>query len=215
MKIIDISPLISSQTAVWPGDVAFRQSVHLDMEKGDHFKLSSIETSLHIGAHADSPDHFTKKSSKSALDISSCELTPYLGPTQVIEVNIPRDERILVRDLPEADQTKITAPRVLFKTRSFPDPNHFNEDFNSFSVELLDFLGQKQCVLVGIDTPSVDPFHCKTFDAHHALVKNNIRNLEGIVLDHVTPGEYFLSALPLKIHNGDAAPVRAVLVQDF
>ena len=36
--------------------------------------------------------------------------------------------------------------------------------------------------------------------------------LEGIVLEHVTPGRYTLIALPLKIEGADAAPVRAVLL---
>ncbi len=37
-------------------------------------------------------------------------------------------------------------------------------------------------------------------------------NLEGVVLSHVTPGEYTLIALPLPLADADASPVRAVLV---
>ena len=36
--------------------------------------------------------------------------------------------------------------------------------------------------------------------------------LEGIVLDHVSPGSYELIALPLKIKDADASPVRAILL---
>ena len=66
-------------------------------------------------------------------------------------------------------------------------------------------------VLVGIDTPSVDPETSKTLEAHNACRIANMRILENLVLAHVEPGDYELIALPLKFENLDASPVRAVL----
>ena len=48
-------------------------------------------------------------------------------------------------------------------------------------------------------------------DAHKAVLKADMRILEGLVLDDVPEGRYELIALPLPIANGDASPVRAVL----
>ena len=53
--LIDISPLISPRTAVWPGDVEFHRESSLDLNNGDNINLSAIHTTLHVGAHADAP----------------------------------------------------------------------------------------------------------------------------------------------------------------
>ena len=66
-------------------------------------------------------------------------------------------------------------------------------------------------MLVGMDTPSVDPFDSKTLDAHHALFRGGVAILEGLVLDGVPEGVYELIALPLRLAGLDASPVRAVL----
>ena len=66
-------------------------------------------------------------------------------------------------------------------------------------------------VLVGIDTPSVDPFADDRLLAHQALRRHAMANLEGLVLAEVTPGRYTLIALPLRIEGADGSPVRAAL----
>lgn len=202
-RILDISPLISANLAVWPGDVAFTRVVSSALERGDNLELSSVTTTLHLGAHADAPSHYIR----AGAGMAEAELSSYMGPCQVVQVSLPRGERILPHHLDE-----IRAPRVLFRTGSFPDPDHFNTDFNSLSPELIEHLHAQGCVLVGLDTPSVDPFDAKALESHQALARTGMRNLEGLVLDHVEPGFYTLIALPLKIEGADASPVRAILV---
>ncbi len=67
-------------------------------------------------------------------------------------------------------------------------------------------------VLIGLDTPSVDPMTSKALESHHALARRDLAVLEGVVLAHVAPGTYTLIALPLRLEGADASPVRAVLV---
>ena len=205
MQILDISPLISPDLDVWPGDTPYSRNVVLDMNNGDHITQSNIAASLHIGAHADAPNHYLKD----GVGIAERDLSLYFGPCQVIEVDLPRGERVLLRHLP--DVAKL-APRVLFKTGSFPDPNNWNEDFNSLSVELIDHLAKLGVKLVGIDTPSLDPQNERTLSAHHAVARHDMAVLECLVLKNVEPGPYTLCALPLKLADADASPVRAVLL---
>ena len=204
-EFIDISPLICPEVAVWPGDTAFRREVALDMHGGDNLTLSSITTTVHIGAHCDAPNHYAKD----GASIAERNLEPYYGPCQVISVDIGRGERIL----PVHIQVPIKAPRILLKTLTFPDPNHFNEDFASLSPELVDVLFEQGVQLVGLDTPSVDLCHDKELLSHNAIAKCDMSILEGVVLNHVEDGLYTLIALPLKIDKADASPVRAVLVK--
>ncbi len=128
----------------------------------------------------------------------------------MVEVSKGRGERIGINDLPNA----IEARRVLFRTNSFPNPEQWNGDFVALSPELILHLHKVGVILVGIDTPSVDPADSKQLESHQALWQTKMGVLEGLVLQDVQPGIYLLSALPLKIEGADAGPVRAVLM-DF
>lgn len=206
-SIIDISPEISPHLAVFPGDTRFSQKVIYDCQKGDAFGLSSFQTTPHLGAHTDAPNHY----SATGVGISERSLDYYYGRCQVIKVEIPRGERIRpehIKNIP------IIAPRVLFRTDSFPNPYRWNEDFNALSPELVDLLFQLQVILVGIDTPSIDLATDKILKTHHKIHEKNMAILEGIVLTNVADGVYNLIALPLKMKGLDASPVRAVLIKD-
>jgi arylformamidase len=202
MRHYDISPMIEENLAVFPGDQSYRRSISLDFSKGDHLGLSSIQTTLHIGAHADAPCHYGAKGE----GIASRDLELYFGPAQVIRID-GKPARIL----PEHLNVSIQAPRLLFFTGSFPDPRLWNDDFTALSPELIEWGSAQGVRLFGIDTPSVDPAASKALESHQALLKTNSAVLEGVVLDRVPEGLYWLSALPLKLKDADASPVRAVL----
>ena len=204
-KIWDISPLVSSDLAVWPGDTPFSQKFSLHVKKGNHLTLSQLNTTVHVGSHTDAPVHFGKE----GLGIESVDLRRYFGACQVISIKKVPHTEIVPRDIEGID---IVAPRVLFKTGSFPDPNTFNKDFNSLSAALIKTLSEKGIQLVGIDTPSIDLFESQELPAHHATLETQMAILEGISLEGISPGIYQLVALPLKIKNADASPVRAVLI---
>lgn len=203
-KIYDISPEISSTLAVFPGDTPFQQNILLDCQKGDHFGLSSLTMTPHLGAHVDAPNHY----STSGVGISERSLHFYLGQCQVISVQVPRGERVQPKHLLECP---IQAHRVLIHTSSFPQANSWNSDFNSLSPELIDYLHDRKVILVGIDTPSVDLANDKILSTHHRIHQYDMAILEGIVLNDVPDGLYTLCALPLKMKGVDASPVRAIL----
>jgi arylformamidase len=205
-RLIDISPAVTEKIAVWPGDVPYRREAGLSIDGGDHLELSSIRTTVHVGAHADAPSHYVK----GGQGIGERSLDYYYGPCQVMEVSTPAGERIVPGQLPAA----IEAPRLLLKTGSYPDPARFEEAFTSLSPELVNHAHHAGVILLGIDTPSVDPFADKVLESHQALGRHDMANLEGLVLDAVAPGLYTLIALPLRIPAADASPVRAVLLAD-
>jgi arylformamidase len=203
MRLHDISPLISSRLAVWPGDTPASREVLLDLGRGDNLTLSTLHGTVHLGAHADAPSHY----GAGASGIDERSLVPYLGRCRVIEVQVARGQRIAA----DAVSSAPDAHRVLLKTGTYPDPEHFNEDFAALSVELVERLHGEGVVLVGIDTPSVDLFSSKDLPAHQAFPRCDMAILEGLVLRDVSPGDYELIALPLRLRGFDASPVRAVL----
>lgn len=203
-RILDISPPITPSIAVWPGDTPFSQSWLCRMDQGSNLDLSSVTSTVHLGAHADGPSHY----GLGAPGIGERALEYYLGPCQVMHVDVEPGARVQPEDLPGP----VHAPRLLLGTGTFPDPNAWNTDFAALSPDLVDYLADRGVVLVGIDTPSVDLFADKALLSHQAIARRDLAILEGIVLDHVPPGLYTLVALPLRIPGADASPVRAALV---
>lgn len=202
----DISPLISEKLGVWPGDVTFERKLGVEFKKGGNIDLSSIRTTLHLGSHADAPCHY----SPSGEGIEKRDIFFYWGSCQVITVSLLRGSRILPIHL---ENIPLMSQRILFKTQSFPNLENWNHDFVALSGELIDFLAHQGVILVGVDTPSIDLFQDSILEAHQAIFKNNMAILEGLLLDSVPDDVYFLSALPLKIKEADASPVRAILVK--
>ena len=201
--LYDITPPITEALAVWPGDTPPSREVLLEMTRGDNLTLSTLHATVHLGAHADGPNHY----GLDARSVGEQSLEIYIGACQVMQVNVKPGARV--------EPAHITQPiemeRVLVGTGSYPDPTTFNEDFAGLSPALVDSLHQKGVKLVGIDTPSVDLFESKDLPAHKRFLAHDMAILEGLVLKDVPDGMYELIALPLKLIDFDASPVRAVL----
>ena len=203
MMIYDISPAIHPALAVFPGDTPPTREVLLDMHKDDPLTLSTLRSTVHVGAHADAPSHY----GRDAHTIDELSLETFVGPCQVVRIAAQRGALLT----PDVISVDIAEPRVLLATGTYPNPTEFNEDFAVLSPELVDWLAEQGVKLVGVDTPSVDPASSKELLAHRAFLRNDMYILEGLVLDGVPEGRYELIALPLKLVGFDASPVRAVL----
>ncbi len=76
---------------------------------------------------------------------------------------------------------------------------------------LIEHLAGRGVRLVGVDTPSVDPFDSRDLPAHHAILRYDLAVLEGLDLAAVPEGIFELIALPLRLVGFDGSPVRAIL----
>ena len=204
LMIYDITPPITTELRVWPGDTPLHPQPDQETANGKPSPPpSALSATVHLGAHADAPNHF----GVGEKGIDQCDLERYLGPCQVIRAAISPGGALH----PEQVKTPVISQRVLFATGTYPDPTCFNEDFAGFSATLIDWLHEKGVILVGIDTPSIDLFATTNMPAHKALLRHEMANLEGLALRDVPEGMYELIALPLKLVGFDASPVRAVL----
>jgi len=203
---IDITPEIHPGIGVYPGDVPFQREVSYSTDKGDHMTLSSVKTTLHLGAHTDAPNHYMK----GGEGISERPLDYYMGPCQVIDVSsVASPSGLIVSQ--DLNRIEIETTRILFKTMSF-NHNSWNNDFCALSEGLIKELVKQGVKLVGIDTPSIDLVDSKDLKAHSVVAENNMGILEGIDLTFADEGRYQLVSLPLKIKDADASPVRAILL---
>jgi arylformamidase len=105
--------------------------------------------------------------------------------------------------------------RVLIRTRnsSFLHERDFHRDYTFLAPDGAEYLVSKGVELVGIDYLSIEQFHSGHHRTHRALLEKNVVIVEGLSLGNVSPGEYELICLPLRLAGLDGAPARAVLIQ--
>lgn len=205
MKIIDISQPLGVNTAVWPGDQPFELRWSMEQAHGDSVNVAVLTMSVHTGTHTDGGYHVAA----SGMRAAQLPLAAFLGPALVIDARgrDALDERVL------DDVALNGAVRVLFRTRDAVDETIFPPDFLAPTAGLARRLVQAGVRLVGSDAPSMDHVDSKSLDSHHVLVAAGVAILENLVLSEVPAGVYTLIALPLKLTEADASPVRAVLLQ--
>ena len=203
-RLWDISPLVSPDAPIFPGDEPYALRWTALISPDCPVNLSAITMSPHVGAHADAPLHYGNEQ-PAAAEVS---LDAYLGPCRVIHafhcgplIRIEHVEHAVTADLP---------PRVLVRTCRHADTS-WNPEFTAYAPETVEWLAARGVRLIGLDTPSVDPAASKQLDSHQRLLRLNLRVLENLVLDDVPAGDYELIALPLKLAGACASPVRAVL----
>ncbi len=201
--IHDITPPITPDLKVFPGDTPPSREVLLDMSRGDALTLSTLRATVHLGAHADAPSHY----GRDARTIERQPLELYIGPCRVVHVETPRGNLVTPDQLPAGFDTE----RLLIATGTYPDAASWNDDFAALHPDLVDHLHEGGVRLVGVDTPSVDPADSKDLPAHHRFLANDMAIMEGLVLAGVPDGVYELIALPLPLVGFDASPVRAIL----
>jgi arylformamidase len=190
-RILDISQPLEATIAVWPGDTPFQVSWTARLDRSDPANVGSVTMSLHTGTHADAPRHV--RNSGASIDTI---LEPFIGLALVTDTSGGAITTSVLQNLP-----KSPPPRVLFKTggTGYLDAGAARD------------LVSRKVRLVGLDSPSIDTEDSTTLETHHILADAGVVILENLDLSAVSPGQYELVALPLRLVGMDASPVRAIL----
>jgi arylformamidase len=206
---IDVSAPIDPKTApVYPGNAPIKLEFMLDYDKGNKLALSRYSLGAHTGTHVDAPLHFIK----GGMSVDLVPLEHFVGPARVIDCSA--DAKLIdAAELNKHDWKG--ARRILFRTRNsrnhwMTDAN-FHEDFTYLAPDAAQLLAAAGVELVGIDYLSIEKFQSPEPKTHLALLTRGIPVVEGLSLADVTPGDYDLIVLPLRITGHEAAPARAIL----
>ena len=203
-KIWDISPSVNAHSLVFPGDTPYQQRWSATLSADCPVNVSALTLSPHVGAHADAPLHYDPQGAA----VGSLDLTPYLGPCRVIHC-IGCHPLVTWSDIAHA--TNKLPERVLVRTYQRMPQDQWDPDLAAFAPQTIGRLADLGVTLIGIDTASIDPASSKTLPSHQVVRQRNLRVLENLLLDEVPEGDYELIALPLKLTQADASPVRAIL----
>lgn len=179
-------------THVYDGDPETRAQRIKSIENGDGYNLTEISMSVHSGTHIDAPLHFYDEGSS----IDNIRLNTFFGKCTVISVSGILTGEDMERLLPYCKR------RVLFHGEG--------KTFISHSAAIV--LAESRVVLVGTDAQSIAP----SFDeerTHRELARAGIVILENLNLSAIDDGEYDLCAFPIKLGGLEAAPCRAIILE--
>ncbi|MGN0502393.1 MAG: cyclase family protein [Ruminococcus sp.] len=179
-------------TPVFDGDPETRAKKIKSIDNGDGYNLTEISMSVHSGTHIDAPLHFCED----GQSIDNIRLNTFFGKCTVISVSGILTGEDMERLLPYCKR------RVLFHGEG--------KTFISHSAAIV--LADSRVVLVGTDAVSIAP----SFDeekTHRELARAGIAILENLNLSAIDDGEYDLCAFPVKLGGLEAAPCRAIILE--
>lgn len=199
MHIIDISSDLL-RAEVYPGDPEPRIHALSRIENDDEFNTTALYACLHSGTHVDAPSHVfdAYEDREFSKTVDELPLEKFIGPVTVVDIPPgPLTGAEIERYFPRL------ADRVILRCQG--DFEFFGgaaEDVAALQYQLLGFEGLAHG---GRDEAGF----------HRALLGAGTALLEGLDLSALTRGgDYFLFAPPVKISGLEAAPVRAILIED-
>lgn len=179
-------------TPVYDGDPETKAERIKSIDNGDGYNLTEISMSVHSRTHIDAPLHFCED----GQSIDNIRLNTFFGKCTVISVSGILTGEDMERLLPYCKR------RVLFHGEG--------KTFISHSAAIV--LAESRVVLVGTDAVSIAP----SFDeekTHRELARAGIAILENLNLSAIDDGEYDLCAFPVKLGGLEAAPCRAIILE--
>ena len=195
MKIYDISQELFSCN-VFPGDPRPERQVKLRIADGAVCNLTAFQMCAHNGTHVDAPYHFIdggKTIDQVALEkfVGYAYVTGHEGPVSA------EDAEAMLAKAREADSE--AAKRILVKGPAV------------VTEEAAEVFAAAGILLFGNESQTVGPMEAP-MNVHLKMLGAEIVLLEGIRLDGVPEGVFFLNAAPLNLGGADGAPCRAILM---
>lgn len=208
MTIIDLSPTLSPELPVWPGDPILRFTHVASLDAGNAFTLTELTMSAHTGTHVDAPAHYVRGGS--GADV--LPLDALVGPARVVDTG---EADVITADVLIRLGIPSGTTRLLFRTRNSTREllasSRFQSDFVAITADGAAWLVEQGVRLVGIDYLSIAPYD-DLAPAHRILLQAGVVIVEGLDMRQVQPGEYDFICLPLKLKGADGAPARAILI---
>ncbi len=224
-KVIDIS--VDLNAAIYhmrsyegfTKDMQFEVEVIKDYPGGLGQIVRAAHMRLHAGTHVDAPSHMVQGGD----DIHNLPLDLFIGPAVVADVRrrAPKGG-ITAEDMERAIADRVQPrDRVLLRTgindSRFDGSAEWMASAPYLTDGVIEWFEDHGVSIVGFDfyhggkVPGADPASSTSRKLHerHILTMPALRNLGAITKPRVT-----LIAMPLKMINVEASPVRAIVIED-
>lgn len=208
MIIHDISWPISQEITAYKDRKTVSFEPIKSIEK-DGVRESLLTLGAHTGTHIDAPSHFQKEGNT----IEKLDLSQVIGKCKLFDMSSVTDgitqDHLENLDIQPHDI-------ILFKTSNsaLQPTDKFNPQFIFLEASGAQYLVQRKIKAVGIDYLGIERGQ-QGHLTHNLLFKHNIVIIEGLRLSQIKQGSYFLCCLPLYAIGIEAAPARAILIEEI
>jgi len=203
-KIIDISMDLNEKTVVWKDDPQPKLKPLARIPDAP-CNFTWLDFGAHTGTHIDAPFYlFNDKWTSDQVPLDRL-----IGTCQMIDISDVSD-MITAEDL---KKYKINQKIVLLKTKnSYDAMNAYNPKHVAMTLDAANYLVEQGITTLGYDYQSFEREGKN--DIHRVFMKKNIIVIDNLRLKNVDAKEYILFCLPIKVTGIDAAPARAVLIEE-
>jgi kynurenine formamidase len=210
-----ISRIIDLTLPVVPGLRGAARTSSRTIER-DGWNAANWELYSHAGTHMDAPVHFAAGSGT----IDQIPLSTCLGPAWVTDLRPVEPGALLEpRHLGSLEHRFTPGESLLLRTgwsAHANDPAHYRDRLPRVSEALARWCVERRVKLLGVEPPSVADVNNlpEVTLIHQILLGGGVTIVEGLAnLEMLTQERVFFAALPLKLENGDGAPVRAFAIE--
>lgn len=231
-RLVDLTHPFNQETIYWPTESGFvlERGTAGFTERGYFYAANRFIAPEHGGTHIDAPHHFYQE----GQTLEEIPLKRLIGEAVCVDVadkcTEQRDYQVTVEDFRtwETEQSvSLESKIVLIRTgwaKYWPDRSTYlgTNQTGRAAVSQLHFPGlhpaaatwlarQREIMLVGIDTASIDFGPSREFRSHVNLFQHNVPALENLANLEAVPAKGFrIAALPMKIEEGSGGPCRIV-----
>lgn len=196
MFFYDISQEVFT-CSVYPGDPAPERIELMKTSKGELVNLTAIHMCAHNGTHVDAPYHFygdgkTIDQIKLEKFNGLCFVTRFDGTLSGADA-----EAILKKAHEENPDSE---KKIILKGSAVVS----EEAAEVFASHKIDLIGNESQTVGSLEGPA---------KVHYILLKEEVVLLEGIRVEQVPEGVYFLNSAPLNLGGADGSPCRAWLMK--
>ena len=214
MALIDLSHTIYTDMPQWAGDhqplKLHRHSLH---GTGNHMS-SALEIGCHVGTHIDAPLHFLD----GQPGVDRLPVDSFQGRGRVVDCR----PAVGFQDKPQAlgaeilvgqDLAEVDFLLLLTGWDQYWGQDRFYQEWPWLSAELATAVAAADLKGIGLDTPSLDCFG--GHEAHDICAAAGLINIENLTgLEQLVDRDFRFMALPLKLQDTEASPVRAVAIPE-
>ena len=193
-RVYDISQEVFG-CEVYPGDPSPKREMLSSMADGALYNLTAFSMCAHNGTHIDAPFHFLRD----GVTIERMPLEKTVGYAYVAVHNghLEADDARAILSKAAACRAEC-ARRILIKGNAV------------ITLSAAEVFAAAGLDLIGNESQSVGPEEAP-MAVHRVLLEAGTALLEGIRLEAVAEGMYWLNAAPLCLGGADGAPCRATL----
>lgn len=208
MKIFDLTHTIKNGSPAWPGEtppVLEKKYTH----HNNGYQVIKLQVLTHSGTHLDTPAHFFNTGQTTDI----LPLEHFFGKGLVVDCRkFGKGEEIPTSHLMQFHEKIKSSDFVLIWTGwdTFWETGQYFDHFPVLSTGATQFLVSCNIKGVGLDVGSIDDIDSVEYPNHNLILGQKIIILENLAgIGQLENRDFYFSALPLKIHEGDGSPVRA------